>query len=98
MYDIVCRKEEYKEVYLGKTKMLLKFCLADNRGYVTNNDTSTATGQHYSAPDHALADMSITVLEQVRKNDILYQTQREEYHIRKFNTLHRGLNRKIYKT
>ena len=49
--------------------MFLKFWLSDNRGYATNIDTSTATGRHYKAPDHALADMSITVLEQVRKND-----------------------------
>ena len=86
---------EKKNVYIGKTRRLLKFRLADHRGYVINNDTSTATGRHYNSPGHPLADLSITVLEQVRKNDTLYRTQREEYHIRKFNTLYRGLNRKI---
>ena len=95
VYAVVCRKEECKEVYIGETKRLLKFRLADHRGYVTNNDTSTATGRHYNSPGHTLADLSITVLEQVRKNDTLYRTQREEYHIRRFNTLYRGLNRKI---
>ena len=95
VYAIVCRKPECKEVYIGETKRLLKSRLAEHRGYVTSQDTSTATGRHYNSPGHTLADLSITVLEQVRKNDTLYRTQREEYHVRRFNTLYKGLNRQI---
>ena len=48
VYAIVCRKPECKEVYRGETKRLLKSCLAEHRGYVTSQDTSTATGRHYN--------------------------------------------------
>ena len=95
VYAIVCRKPECKDVYIGETKRLLKSRLAEHRGYVTSQNTSTATGRHYNSPGHTLADLSITVLEQVRKNDTLYRTQREEYHVRRFNTLYKGLNRQI---
>ena len=95
VYAIVCRKAECKEVYIGETKRLLKSRLSEHKGYVTNHDTSTATGRHFNSSGHTLADLSITVIEQVRKNDTLYRTQREEYHIRRFNTLYKGLNRQI---
>ena len=29
-------------IYLGGTKRLLKFCLADHRGYVVKKDTTTS--------------------------------------------------------
>ena len=95
VYVIVCRKPECKEVYIGETKRLLKSCLAEHRGYVTSEDTSTATGRQYNSPGHTLADLSITLLEQVRKNDTLYRTQREEFHVRRFNTLYKGLNKQV---
>ena len=76
----------------GETHFLV---LAQTLIYVTSQDSSTATGRHYNSPGHTLADLSITVLEQVRKNDTLYRTQREEYHVRRFNTLYKGLNRQI---
>ena len=44
VYAIVCKKYNCKNIYLGETKRLLKFCLADHRGYVVNKDTTTATG------------------------------------------------------
>ena len=94
VYAIICKKETCTKVYLGETKRQLKFCLADHRGYVGNNDT-TATGQHYNSPGHSISDLSITVIEQVKKNNILYRKEREELHIRRFNTLYKGLNRKF---
>ena len=94
VYAIICKKENCKQVYLGETKRQLKFRLADHRGYVGNNDT-TATGQHFNSPGHTIADLSITVIEQVRKNNIFYRKEREELHIRRFNTLYKGLNRKF---
>ena len=42
-----CKKVNYKQVYIGETKCMLKFRLADHRGYVVNKDTTTATGQHF---------------------------------------------------
>ena len=37
------------------------------------------------------------LLEQVRKSSNAYRKEREEYFIRKFNTVERGMNRKYYK-
>ena len=73
---------------------MLKFRLDDHRGYV-NNHVDTATGSHFNQPGHSLADMSVTILEQVRKNNDAYRKEREEYFIRKFNTIQKGMNRKI---
>ena len=78
--------------YIGETKRILKFCLADHRGYVNSGD-DTATGEHFNLPGHSLSDLSITILEQVKKKDDLYRKEREKYFIRKFNTFYRGLNR-----
>ena len=66
-------------------------------GFVINmtEDTTTATGLYFNLSGHSLADLSITPLEQVRKNDTVFRKEREEFHIRRFNTLHKGLNRKF---
>ena len=94
VYAIQCKKDRCKEVYIGETKRILRFRLDDHRGYV-NTGADTATGSHFTGPGHSLADMSVTALERVKKNSDPYRKEREEYFIRKFNTLHRGMNRKI---
>ena len=94
VYAIVCKKETCKQIYLGETKRTLKSRLAEHCTYVGNNDT-TSTGQHFNSPGHSIADLSITVIEQVKKNNMLYRKEREELHIRRFNTLYKGLNRQF---
>ena len=93
VYLIECKKDNCEMRYVGETKRILKFRLADHRGYVQNQDTTKATGEHFNSPGHSLADLSITILEKVKKNDDLYRKEREKYFIRKFNTFYRGLNR-----
>ena len=78
--------------YVGETKRILKFRLAEHRGYVNNKD-DTATGEHFNMPGHNLSDLTVTILERVKSNDDLYRKEREKYFIRKFNTYYRGLNR-----
>ena len=77
VFAIMCRKVEFKEVYKGEIKRLLKFRLSEHKGYVTNHDTSTATYRHFNSSGHTLTDLSITVIKQIRKNYTLYRTQRE---------------------
>jgi hypothetical protein len=84
VYMIECRKDNCEMRYIGETKRILKFRLADHRGYITNQDLSKPTGQHFNIPGHSLA---------VRSQDHLYRKERERYFIRKFNTFYRGLNR-----
>ena len=92
IYAICCKKEKCNQVYIGETKRILKFRLNDHWGYVNHIDN--ATGSHFNQAGHSLADLSVTVIEKVKKLDYAYRKEREEYFIRKFNTLHRGLNRK----
>ena len=47
-------------VQLRSTTMLLTY----HCGYVTNNVTSTPTGEYFNLPGHSLVDLSITVSEQ----------------------------------
>ena len=89
----MCKKEHCKEVYIGETKRMLKYCLADHRGYVTNHVTSTATGTHFNQPGHSLSDLTITVLEHTPRKNTEYRKERESYFIRTFNTFYKGLNR-----
>ena len=93
IYLIQCLKHNCNMRYVGETKRILKFRLAEHRGYVSNEDISTATGEHFNSPGHSLSDMSIVVLEKVRSTDDLYRKEREKYFIRKFNTFYQGLNR-----
>ena len=89
----MCKKHNCEMRYIGETKRILKFCLADHRGYISNQDLTQATGEHFNSAGHSLADLSIIILEKVRSNDDLYRKEREKYFIRKFNTFYGGLNR-----
>ena len=80
--------------YIGETKRILKFRIDDHRGYVSNS-IDTATGSHFTQPGHSLANLQVTAIEQIKKtNDNEYRKTREEYFIRKFNTVNKGINRK----
>ena len=95
IYMIQCKKNRCEEKYIGQTKRIIKFRIADHRGYITNQVISRATGSHFNLPGHSLADLKFTILEQVRYNDEDYRRKREIYFINKFNTLHQGFNREL---
>ena len=95
VYGIICKKDKCKEVYIGETKRRLKFRLSDHRGYVVNKLTNTATGHHFNLPGHSLADLSVTIIEEVKKNDTFYRKEQEESHFRRFKTLYQGMNKKV---
>ena len=94
VYALKCKKESCGKTYIGETKRYLKSRLDDHRGYIVNTLTNNATGEHFTQPGHSLADLQVTVLEKVKKNNTLYRKEREEYFIRKFNTFHNGINKK----
>ena len=68
--------------------------MAEHRGYVINKHINQATGAHFNLPGHSLADLSITILEQVKYNNENYRKERESFHIRNFNTFYNGMNRR----
>ena len=94
VYAIICKKENCKQTYTGETKKFLKSRLDDHHGYIVNSHTNRATGDHFTQPGHSLADLQVSVLERVKRNTTLYRKEREEYMIRKFNTFHKGINKK----
>ena len=89
---IECNKVECRLKYIGETKWIMKFRLTEPRGYISNDD-DTATGKHFNSPGHSISDLSITILEKVKRKGEMYRKEREKYFIRKFNTFYRGLNR-----
>ena len=93
-YVVICKKEKCKTAYLGETKIMLKFRLEDHCGYVRNQTLDKATCEHFSLPGQSLSDLSITGIEQSKRNNKLYRKEREEYHINRFNTFYKGLNKK----
>ena len=54
-----------------------------------------ATGAHFNLPGHSVANLTVTILEKVKKKCDLYRKQRESYFIQKLNTFHEGLNRRL---
>ena len=48
VYAVISKKEKYKKEYLGETKRMLEFRLADHCGYVKNQTLDRATGEHFS--------------------------------------------------
>ena len=70
--------QERKLRYIGETKQILKFRLADHRGYMNNGD-DTATGEHFNSPGHSISDLNITILQKVKKKDDLYRNQKIQY-------------------
>ena len=69
VYLIECRKNNCKAKYVGETKRTIKDRLADHRGYIKNKKIETTTGEHFNTAGHSLSDLSITVLEIVKKKE-----------------------------
>ena len=80
-------------VYIGETKRMLRFRVAEHRGYVFNKETDKATGAHFTMPGQSLADLRVSAIEHTKGRGSEYRKEREHFFIRKFNTFHRGLNK-----
>ena len=72
---------------------MLKFRLADHRGYVLNSRTDKSTGNPFNRPGHSLADLRVAAIEHNKGRNSEYRKEREHYFIRKFDTFYNGLNR-----
>ena len=85
--------EKFWERYIGSTIRQLKHRLADHKSYITNQVTSRALRAHWNLPGHSLAQLKITILEQVIYKEEDYCREREKYLIWKFDTVNHGINR-----
>ena len=92
IYLIECNIDTCGQRYIGQSKRALKFRLAEHRGYISNKVLSQPTGAHFNLPGHSLANLNITILEQVKQNNEQYRKERESYFIRRFNTYYNGMN------
>ena len=71
-----CKKERCQKQnefrYIGESKRSLKYRFA-----VLNDKHKCATKAHFSLPGHSLGDLSVTIIEKVRKTDDAYRKGRE---------------------
>ena len=93
VYLIECKKQKCKARYVGESERQLKERLSDHKQYIKSIVPTQATGEHFNQPGHTLSDLSITIIEKVKKNETMYRKQREKFHIKNFNTFYKGLNR-----
>ena len=85
---IECNKNNCHSRYIRETKRP-----PITNSYFVNNHVDKATRAHYNLPRHSLANVKVTILEQIRYGNDNYRKERERYFINKCNTLNRGLNR-----
>ena len=88
-----CDKEKFMEQCIWETHHILKFCLAEHRGYIINQVERQSTGSHFNQHDHSQANLIITILEKFENNKEEYRKERESYFIRKFNLYYKGMNK-----
>ena len=94
VYLIECNIDTCKERYVGETERRLKDRLADHRGYVTSKVVTQPTGAHFNLPGHSVANLTVTIIKQVKNKCNLYRKEREKFYMNKLNTLNNGLNRR----
>ena len=89
---IQCNKENCKLQYVGESEREIRKRISEHLGYIRNNHLSKATGHHFNLPGHSESNLTVTVIEKVKKRDLYYRKEREHYLIKKFNTYNRGMN------
>ena len=89
---IECNLPRCKQKYIGESERSLRDRISEHIGYVKTKKLDKTTGAHFNLPGHSLANLTATILEKVKSNDIYYRKERETYQIRKFNTFYCGLN------
>ena len=72
---------------------MVRFRLADHCGYVRTKHLEKATGSVFNLPGLSLADFTITVIELSKRSNSLYRKEREQFHIKRLNTLYKGMNK-----
>ena len=73
--------------------MPLEKKLSKHKGFVNNTFPMKATGIHFNQPGHNLANLKITIVEKLKKDDGPYRKERETFLINKFNTYYKGINK-----
>merc|ERR1711888_267954 len=93
IYMIECNLDKCKQRYIGESERRLTLRISEHLGYIRNKIYSKNTGFHFNQPGHSEANLTVTILEKVKKLDTAYRKEREHTLIRKFNTFYKGRNR-----
>ena len=93
IYLIECDKERCKARYIGQSFRTLKKRFSEHMDYIKSIFQTQATGEHFNLPEHIIANVKITIIEKVRKNNESYRKEKETIQIRRFNTFYDGINR-----
>ena len=91
VYLIECDK--CKMHYIGESERNLRDRISEHKTYIRTNKLNQPTGEHFNRPGHSLANLKITILEQMKTDSTLYRKERESYLIRKFDSYNRGMNK-----
>ena len=92
IYLLGCKK--CPSQYIGETSWTLQEKFSEHLGYVKNNKTNKATGDHFCSKGYTQSDMEIMVLEKLYNTSEQFRKQREKMFIQNFNTKHKGMNQK----
>ena len=95
IYMIQCNKDKCSQRYIGQSKRSLRQRISEHKGYITSNNQSQPTGEHFSKPGHNISNMTVTIIEKVKQNSELFRKEREHYFINKFNTYYSGINKQL---
>ena len=90
---IECNKDSCKARYIGETQRTFSERIYDHINYIKQNKIEKPTGDHFNKKGHNLSNMRAFIIEKVKKLDTHYRKEREHYHINKFNTYYKGLNK-----
>ena len=90
---IECNLDRCNERYIGESDRCLRYRISEHLGYIRNNKLSQPTGYHFNKPGHNISNLSVTIIEKVKKKEMTYRKERETYLIRKFDTFYKGMNK-----
>jgi hypothetical protein len=93
VYMIECSIDRCKMRYIGETERSMKDRLMEHLGHIRRKETNQPIGNHFNLPGHSQDNVTISILERVKVNNILYRQEREKYLIKKFNTFYSGMNK-----
>ena len=74
IYLITCK--HCRQQYVGETERTANKRLIDHRGYVSRNDDSKSTGQHFNLPGHSSSDIQFQIIEKVWNNNPWYRNKK----------------------
>ena len=77
IYMIQCIKMGYNQGYIGETKHDLKTRKSQHIGYISTKNLAQATGKYLNLPGHSKSNLTATILEHVKVNDIQYRKEKE---------------------